>query len=218
MVDPGSGPVIVGVISSGDDACTENNAVSTSAYRDFVREMLSRSQATSSLGEWCWSNANCPRGACAKVSAGDKVGVCAERCDDDAACPSEFGCFPLENGDRRCLPSEPLPGADGAPCADIRDCNRHVCASAVVGEPGRCRALCNTASSKARCLEDGGECVDETGADRVICVPLPGLPPSSSSGCSSARTAATCWTWLVALAFTVTAVALRRRGPATGRS
>lgn len=165
FADLGAGEQLVGVVSSGDAACTTAQLTRVDVHAALIADVVARAHAAAGPGAACWSNAGCASGACTWF-APDSHGVCAPACD--AGCPDGWTCATSSDGARACRPPGPLPGTAGAACGDDLDCVAAECLQ-VDGAAGRqCWPTC--VGSGGACTSGGGTCRATDRPEVLACV------------------------------------------------
>ncbi|MBL8623112.1 MAG: trypsin-like serine protease [Myxococcales bacterium] len=173
LADLGAGEQLIGVVSSGDAACTTAQLTRVDVHAALIADVLARAHAAGRAGDACWSDAGCAAGACAWFDAASH-GVCAPACD--AGCPDGWRCATTTAGARACQPPGPLPGAVGATCGDDLDCVDAACLL-VDGEDARqCWPTC--VGGGAACTAAGDACRPTDRPDVEACV------PTAAAGCA----------------------------------
>ncbi|MCS6797804.1 MAG: trypsin-like serine protease [Myxococcota bacterium] len=184
--DPGSGEVLVGVISRGPADCADGaEATRVDAERDdFVRPTLaSWAPASVPVGGRCWYDAQCAQGSCTPAIDVPALRFCATACASGRRCPPRAQCH-----DGYCKPAPPSPGAPDAPCATDEDCAVGHCETdlgvcvlpCVPGHPDACPAprVCRRVErTEFHCVVIEGDAASAG----CGCGPVPSAPMSAAT-------------------------------------
>ena len=174
LADLGAGEALVGVISSGDAACTSAQVTRVDVHRGLIDDVVARAHAPGPPGAPCWSSAGCAAGACV-VFADDGHGVCAPACA--AGCPAGWRCVEGGLGAGACQPPGPAPGTTGAACTDDLDCVARECLRVDGDDAPRCWPTC--VGTGGACTGAGGACVATDRPTLTACV------PAAEGGCAA---------------------------------
>ena len=144
LFDAGSGELVIGVTSSGDETCTQfARHTRVDVHADFVTDIVARTSAGGAgAGDRCWYDANCSIGACLPAIDDDRLSFCAPSCI--GGCPDDLECITV-GGDARCRHPAPSPGAEGSPCKSDSECAGTLC----LAPKGSSTKVCTT-----RCFSD----------------------------------------------------------------
>ena len=176
FADLGAGEQLVGVVSSGDAACTTAQLTRVDVHAALIADVVRRAHAAGRPGDACWSDAGCAAGACVRFSD-DSHGVCAPACA--AGCPDGWRCSTATDGARACQPPGPSAGTAGASCGDDLDCVDAECLR-VDGEDAR--------QCWPTCVGGGGACTNAGGACRATDRPdVEACVPTDDGGCATGR-------------------------------
>lgn len=129
---------IVGITSSGDEACAEHSRhTRISAYVPFIEATVRATAPGGALaGDRCRYAANCAVGACTPALDEPRLSFCAPSCD--------AGCDALTCIDGLCRHAAPSPGSEGAFCHANEDCIDELCLAPDEDRSAICTRRCFT--------------------------------------------------------------------------
>ncbi len=186
---------LVGVISSGDAACSEHaNIVRTDAFfASFIAPMLAAvADGAARVGQRCFHPDNCVASTdCYTGAATSGYAYCTRACEDDAACLPGMTCTAQPGGSSLCVFPLP-PGERGSPCIADTDCNSMHCART------RGTAVCaDTCIPHVIPCASGTECLPDTAhPDHFACFAAMPPPPATSAEAPAVARAAEAWSAL----------------------
>ncbi|MFN0252268.1 MAG: S1 family peptidase [Kofleriaceae bacterium] len=162
--------LVVGVTSSGDDACMEHTRhTRISDHLAFIDEAIARTRPAD-VGGRCFYPTQCS-GECTPALDDSRLSFCTVACPGDT-CPGELACV-----DDRCRHPAPSPGALGSSCETDDACIDALCVAPERGGDRVCAPRCFTdlpgftCADRATCEPDaeGGEACFVTPEDTGCC-------------------------------------------------
>lgn len=225
LVDTETATIVLGVISSGDDNCTDHTTYTRlDAFRaSFVDPALAKlADGAVRVGERCFHDGSCvDGGTCHIPNRNTDRAYCTHTCTHDADCPSAMRCNSNDAGSLCAF--EVTPGAASAPCFVDSDCDSMQCAR----DDGRAVCLQACIPGALACPE-GFVCTAESkNGDRNGCrrakgvvaqrqapaaeEPEPEEEAESSGGCTASRAASGASSGILVLTLAGGVLARRRR-------
>jgi uncharacterized protein (TIGR03382 family) len=123
---------LVGVTAFGDEDCAVfATSTRVDAHADFLAGAIAAAtDGGAAVGEACFDATACAIGTCVWPADAPSRGYCAAACAVDADCPAAMAC----DGEQ-CRYPLPSPGAAGAACTTVNDCERGGCVAAPDEDP-----------------------------------------------------------------------------------